>query len=153
MASSPKLTHSKDAFAILLASYHANLELLGISTVYGNAPLSSTTRNALSVLQAIGSNGTRVHLGRSQPFCRETVSAPDIHGESGLDGTNLLPPPDRYPLTACNAIKDMRDALMSCAPGTAWLVATGPLTNIALMFAVYPEVIAYLHFLKRFLHL
>lgn len=68
------------------------------------------------------------------------MHAPDIHGESGLDGTGLLPQPIRRPLTHCNAIKDMRDALMACPPGTAWLVATGTLTNIALMFAVFPEV-------------
>ena len=52
----------------------------------------------------------------------------------------MLPQSDRKPLKHCNAIKDMRDALMSCPPQTAWLVATGALTNIGLMFAVFPEV-------------
>lgn len=108
--------------------------------MYGNAPLSKTTRNAQSILQAIGRTDVPVHPGVSKPFSREIEHAPDIHGESGLDGTDLLPQPDRRPLTHCNAIKDMRDALLSCPPGTAWLVATGTLTNVALMFAVFPEV-------------
>jgi len=111
-----------------------------VSTVYGNAPLSKTTGNALSVLKAIGKESTFVYPGSWRPFSRDTKHAPDIHGESGLDGTDLLPQPDRKPLSHCNAIKDMRDALMSCSPQTAWLVATGALTNIALMFAVFPEV-------------
>lgn len=111
-----------------------------MSTVYGNAPLSKTTGNALSVLKAIGKESTFVYPGSWRPFGRDTKHAPDIHGESGLDGTALLPQPDRKPLRHCNAIKDMRDALMSRPPQTAWLVATGSLTNIALMFAVFPEV-------------
>lgn len=129
----------------MLAAYHENLDLLGISTVYGNAPLSKTTSNALSVVQAIGRNNIHVFPGVSKPICRSIMHAPDIHGESGLDGTDLLPQPNRRPLKCCNAIKDMRDALMACPPGTSWLVATGALTNIALMFAVFPEVSTVLH--------
>lgn len=115
-----------------------------MSTVYGNAPLSKTTSNALSVLKAIGKENIPVHPGSWRPFSRDTKHARDIHGESGLDGTDLLPQPDRLPLKHCNAIKDMRDALLSCPPQTAWLVATGTLTNIALMFAVFPEVAKHL---------
>lgn len=129
-----------DAFAILLAAYHENLKLLGISTVYGNAPLSKTTSNALSILKAIGREDIPVWPGALKPFSREIKHAPDIHGESGLDGTDLLPRPDRRPLTHCNAIKEMRDSLLSCPPHTPWLVVTGTLTNAALLFATFPEV-------------
>lgn len=92
------------------------------------------------MLQAIGRDDISIHPGASNPFCRKIEHAPDIHGESGLDGTDLLPRPEKEPLAHRNAINDMRDALMSCPPQTAWLVATGTLTNIALMFAVHPEV-------------
>lgn len=108
--------------------------------MFGNAPLSKTTSNALSVLKAIGKDNIPVHPGSGRPFSRNVKYAPGIHGESGLDGTNLLPQPERAPLKHCNAIKDMRDALMSSPPQTAWLVATGTLTNVALMFSVFPEV-------------
>lgn len=114
--------------------------MIGVSTVYGNAPLSATTKNALSILKAIGKTQIPVHPGKQNPFSRPVKHAPEVHGESGLDGTDLLPEPDRLPLTHCNAIKDMRDTLMACEPNTAWLVATGTLTNIALVFAVFPEV-------------
>lgn len=52
--------------------------------------------------------------------------------------------PRRRPLTHCNAIKEMRDALMACAPGEAALVCCGPLTNAALLFSIYPEVVSHI---------
>jgi uridine nucleosidase len=144
----------------LLASYHPALELIGVSTVYGNASLDRTTRNALSVLEAIGKSEICVYPGASKPFCRVAHHAPEIHGvqqrlaalayadstsgESGLDGTDLLPLPSRKPVTHCNAIKDMKEALLAYPPNTAWLVATGALTNVALLFATFPEVASHL---------
>lgn len=140
----PSLTILEDAFAILLAAYHDRFHLLGVSTVYGNAPLSKTTNNALSVLQAIGKADVPVHVGKSTPLIRNISTAPDIHGESGLDGTDLLPQPKRKPLLHCNALQDMRDAIMSCPPNTAWLIATGPLTNAVLVLETFPEVLIHL---------
>lgn len=125
---------------MLLAVYHPAIELLGISTTHGNAPLSKTTVNALSVLEAIGHPETPVIPGAANPYCRNVHPATDIHGESGLAGTDLLPQPSRRALSHCNAITEMHDALISTPPGTAWLVATGPLTNTALLFAVYPSL-------------
>ena len=63
-----------------MASYHSVLDLIGVSTVYGNASLDRTTKNALSVLEAIGKSEICVHPGASKPFCREVKHAPDIHG-------------------------------------------------------------------------
>jgi uridine nucleosidase len=129
-----------DACAILFAAYHPQLELLGISTVYGNAPLEKTTNNALAILEAIGKPAIPVFPGVKNPFGRTIHTATDIHGESGLDGTDLLPKPSRTALSHCNAIREMRDTLLACPPSTAWLVATGALTNVALLFATFPEV-------------
>ncbi|PGH08815.1 hypothetical protein AJ80_07774 [Polytolypa hystricis UAMH7299] len=129
-----------DAFAILLAAHHPSLRLLGISTVHGNGSLANTTVNAGSILEAIGRSDIPVHPGASKPFCRLAVHAVDIHGTSGLDGTDLLPTPTTPPVINPNAIVAMRDALLSQPKDTAWLVATGTLTNIALLFATFPEV-------------
>ena len=108
--------------------------------MHGNAPLSRTTINALSVLEAIGHPEVNVFPGSSKPLCREARAAADIHGASGLAGTDLLPKPSRSALTHCNAIVEMKEALFAEPHGTAWLVATGPLTNVALLFAVYPAL-------------
>ncbi|KIW73936.1 hypothetical protein PV04_02014 [Phialophora macrospora] len=129
-----------DACALLLAAYHPSLDLLGVSTVHGNAPLSKCTVNALSVLEAIGTPEIPVVPGSSKPYCRTVHTASDIHGASGLAGTDLLPEPRRDALTHCNAILEMKEALFAQPEGKAWLVATGPLTNVALLFAVFPSL-------------
>lgn len=69
-----------DAFAILLAVHHPRLNLLGVSTVHGNASLAHTTANAGSILTALGVGHKPYYAGAAKPFCREAVHAPDIHG-------------------------------------------------------------------------
>ncbi|KAL9016331.1 MAG: hypothetical protein Q9185_006314 [Variospora sp. 1 TL-2023] len=129
-----------DAFAILLAAYHPRLQLLGVSTVHGNASLASTTANAGSILTAIGASYVPYYAGCAKPFSRGAVHAPHIHGSSGLDGTSLLPEASVPPVENGNAILAMRDALLAQPAGTTWLVATGALTNIGLLFATFPEI-------------
>lgn len=128
---------------MLLSINHPALRILGISTVNGNAPLENVTKNGLSVLEAIGATEVPLYAGAKEPFCRPVRSAAEVHGASGLAGTDLLP------TATCeaqlgNTINAMRDALLSCPPKTAWLVAVGPLTNVALLLAVYPEVAAHI---------
>ncbi|KAF8466924.1 inosine-uridine preferring nucleoside hydrolase-domain-containing protein [Kalaharituber pfeilii] len=129
-----------DAFAILLAAEHPHLNLLGISTVHGNASLDRVTENAIRVLTAIGRTDIPVYAGSQRPFMRPSVHAPDVHGQSGIDGTALLP----EPATAYqrgNAIKAMYDAIMATPYQTCAIVATGALTNVALLFATFPDVV------------
>ncbi|KAJ4509686.1 Uridine nucleosidase 1 [Exophiala dermatitidis] len=135
------MTGHDDAYAILLATYHPSLHLLGLSTVHGNASLSQTTHNALSVLEAIGKPRVSVFPGTAHPFCRVIHTASDIHGASGLAGSGLLPEPSRSALAHCNAILEMRASLRAQPANTAWLVATGPLTNVALLFALDPDLV------------
>ncbi|KAL8769267.1 MAG: hypothetical protein Q9194_005495, partial [Teloschistes cf. exilis] len=129
-----------DAFAILLAAHHPNLKLLGISSVHGNASLSHTTSNVGSILTAIGSPDIPYYAGAAKPLIRDAVHAPEFHGTTGLDGTDLLPQALVPPVKDCDAIRAMHQALMAETAGTSWLVATGALTNIALLFTSYPEV-------------
>ncbi|KAB5580686.1 Inosine/uridine-preferring nucleoside hydrolase domain-containing protein [Coniochaeta sp. 2T2.1] len=132
-----------DAFAILLAAYHPSIRLLGISTVFGNAALEKTSQNACSVLTAIGkSHSIPVYLGASQPLHRPPIHAPtDIHGESGIDGTPLLPTPLVGPDLSLPAIEAAALALRAQPPRTAWVVATGAFTNAAALFQTYPDLI------------
>lgn len=66
-----------------------------------------------------------------------------LTGSSGLDGTTCLPSPTVSAVSEPNAIRAMHDELMRHSGG-AWLVATGALTNIALLFAVYPELVTHI---------
>ncbi|KAH6660053.1 inosine-uridine preferring nucleoside hydrolase [Truncatella angustata] len=131
-----------DVFAILLAAYHPGIRLLNISTVHGNASLDKTTNNALSVLKAIGKHQeVTVYPGHAHALRRAPIHAPtDIHGESGLDGTDLLPKPATQADRSVDAIDAMAEALWATEPGTAWLVATGGLTNAGDLFIRYPDL-------------
>ena len=67
----------------------------------------------------------------------------DIHGDTGLDGTDLLPLPTVPPLSSPPAIDAAYAALKACAPGTAWVVATGAFTNAAALFLKYPDLVGH----------
>ncbi|KAM7189365.1 putative uridine nucleosidase [Naviculisporaceae sp. PSN 640] len=132
-----------DTFAILLAAYHPAIRILGISTVFGNAALEKTTHNALSILTAINkAHQIPIYVGASHALTRPPMHAPtDIHGETGLDGTSLLPPPSHPPITTIPAIDAAYEALIKTKPNTAWVVATGAFTNVAALFMKYPSLI------------
>ncbi|KAL1841290.1 hypothetical protein VTJ49DRAFT_7235 [Mycothermus thermophilus] len=134
-----------DTFAILLAAYHPAIRILGISTVFGNASLEKTTRNAASILTAIAAaDSIPLYVGASHALYRPPMHAPtDIHGDTGLDGTSLLPSPRVEPITSVPAIDAAHDALMACPPGTAWVVATGAFTNAAALFLKYPHLVGH----------
>ncbi|KAK2592851.1 Uridine nucleosidase 1 [Conoideocrella luteorostrata] len=133
-----------DVFAMLLAAYHTRIKLLGISTVFGNASLDHTTRNAASVLTAIGKHkDIPLYRGSPKALERPAVHAPDVHGESGLDGTDLLPQPQCEPLER-PAVEAMYEAVMAQSPGTAWIVATGSLTNLGALLRQHPDVTAHI---------
>jgi inosine-uridine nucleoside N-ribohydrolase len=121
-----------DAIALLLALAEPELELVGVTTVAGNQTLEKTTANAIRVLDLVGRNDVPVAAGADRPFVRDPFVAGYVHGESGLDGPDL-PPPSREPLA-----RHAADFLAEHAAGTT-LVATGPLTNVALLLALHPE--------------
>ncbi|EFZ00250.1 nucleoside hydrolase [Metarhizium robertsii ARSEF 23] len=134
-----------DVFAILLAAYHPRINLLGVSSVFGNAslrqvPADHTTWNAASVLTAIGKEKqVPLYRGAAKALERPPVHAPEVHGESGLEGTFLLPKPECEPVEK-DAVEAMFEALMAQPDETAWLVATGSLTNIGVLLRRHPQI-------------
>ncbi|KAG8629797.1 hypothetical protein KVT40_001416 [Elsinoe batatas] len=132
-------TGHDDAFAILVSALSPCLHLLGISTTHGNAPLPQTTANTISILTAISRPTVAVHPGSPHPICRPPCFAPDIHGASGLDGTTCLPAPGFSPART-PAVQAAYETLIATPPGTAYVIATGTLTNMALLFLSYPSL-------------
>jgi inosine-uridine nucleoside N-ribohydrolase len=126
-----------DAIAILLALASPEVRLLGITTVSGNQTLEKTTANAIRVLDHVGRDDVPVAAGADRPLVRERHVAADVHGETGLDGPEL-PPPAREPDRAHAIDWIARQLLENPRPVT--LVPTGPLTNMALLLARYPEL-------------
>ncbi|CRJ84830.1 hypothetical protein BN1708_009153 [Verticillium longisporum] len=138
-----------DTFAILLAAYHPAFRLMGISTVFGNAALEydnlKTTMNAASILTSISKhNEIPVYAGASHALTRPPMHHPtDIHGESGLDGTDLLPQPLVKPNTTRPAVDAMAEAILAEAPNTVHVIATGAFTNVAALFQAHPNLKAH----------
>jgi inosine-uridine nucleoside N-ribohydrolase len=126
-----------DAIAILLALASPELKLLGVSTVSGNQTLDKTTANAIRVLDHVGRHDVPVAAGAPAPLIRGRHVAAEVHGETGLDGPEL-PPPSREP-DGRHAI-DWIAATVEANREPVTLVPTGPLTNIALFLARYPEL-------------
>jgi inosine-uridine nucleoside N-ribohydrolase len=126
-----------DAVALLLALASPEVDLLGVTTVAGNQTLEKTTANALKVLDYVGRSDVPVARGADRPLVREAHVAADIHGESGLEGADLAAPA-RGPLDV-HAIEWMAQTLDS-ATEPVTLVPVGPLTNVALFLARYPDL-------------
>jgi inosine-uridine nucleoside N-ribohydrolase len=111
-------------------------ELLGITTVAGNAPLSSTTHNA-RVLRDLLAIDAPIHAGADRPLVVAPVHGEYIHGESGLDGADL--PEPHTPLDSRDAVGFIIDTCR--ADDDVWLVPTGPQTNIALALRAAPDLV------------
>ncbi|HZX54692.1 MAG TPA: nucleoside hydrolase [Ilumatobacteraceae bacterium] len=122
-----------DAIALVVAARHTNL--LGITTVAGNAPLESTTTNAIVIRDLLGID-VAVHAGASRPLIAPQLSAGYVHGESGLDGAEL--PPPSGPPASRDAVGFIIDTVRH--NDGVWLVPTGPLTNIALALRAAPDI-------------
>ena len=122
-----------DALALLFAAKHC--DLLGVTTVSGNAPLKDTTRNALLTLQLAGVDAP-VYAGAERPLVAEAQHAPDIHGESGLGGP-VLPELTKEP-AGRDAVRFILETIRRI--DDVWLVAVGPLTNVALALREAPDL-------------
>jgi purine nucleosidase len=126
-----------DAVALLLAAGDPRLQLLGITTVAGNQTLERVTHNARMVATVAGVTEVPIVAGSARPLVRELRTAPEIHGESGLDGPPPIEP--TVELTTGHGAQFLAETVLA-NPGTVTVVPTGPLTNLALALRLYPEI-------------
>lgn len=129
-----------DAVAILLALASPDeIEVLGITAVAGNVPLSLTAKNARIVCELAGRTDIPVYAGCDRPLIRSLVTAEHVHGKTGLDGPDL--PDPQMPLADGHAVDFIIQTLRAQAPGTVTLCPLGPLTNIAMAFRKAPDIV------------
>ncbi len=126
-----------DAMAILLAHGNPEIELCAITTVAGNQTLEKTTLNARRICTVANITGVPVAAGCDRPLLRPLVTAPETHGESGLDGPRFEAP--TTPLAGIHAVDLIIDLVMG-SPGQITLVPIGPLTNIAIALRKEPRL-------------
>ena len=128
-----------DAIAMLLAYGNPDIDLLAVTTVAGNQTLEKVTRNALAIAEMANIRGIPFAAGSARPLVREVEVAPDIHGDSGLDGPEL--PTPTLSLDGRHGVNLIIDTIMSHPPKTITLVPTGALTNIALAARLEPRIV------------
>jgi purine nucleosidase len=128
-----------DAMAIAFAVGSQDIDLVGITTVAGNVSLDKTTANALRLREFLGVPRLPVTAGSPAPLVRPAVHAEHVHGTDGLGGAWL--PPATGSASPGRAVDYIIDTAMA-APGEITLVATGPLTNIALALGLEPALAA-----------
>jgi inosine-uridine nucleoside N-ribohydrolase len=107
--------------------------------------LNKVTLNCLRILRALNRTDITVYAGQTRGLTREHFSATNIHGESGLDGTTLLPelqPEDKA--SDKKAVLAMAENILAHKKGEVMLVATGSMTNIAILVSLFPEVVDWL---------
>ncbi|GAA1691051.1 nucleoside hydrolase [Nonomuraea maheshkhaliensis] len=125
-----------DVFAIWLAAGDPEIDLRAITTVGGNGLLTHTTYNARVVTGLAGITGVPISPGAASPLVRVLTPAESIHGANALGGPELPEPVvEADPRTAIELIRDVLDT----AGEPVTIVATGPLTNIALFVRAHPE--------------
>lgn len=127
-----------DAIAILLALGSVELEVLGITAVAGNVPLSLTQNNARKICELAGRPDIKVFAGAERPLVRKLVTAEYVHGKTGLNGPDL--PEPQMPLQQQNAVDFIVETLMREESGSVTLCPLGPLTNIALALIREPKI-------------
>jgi inosine-uridine nucleoside N-ribohydrolase len=127
-----------DAVALLFAAHY--FDLLAVTTVYGNASVENTTRNALAILELAGIDAP-VAPGGAEPLVAPALHTREMHGKTGLDGANL-PPPTRSAIET-HAV-DLIISLGEQHRGELVVAAIGPSTNLALALKREPRLRSWL---------
>lgn len=129
-----------DAVALLLAFACPDaLDIRAVTAVAGNVPLARTERNARLMRELAGRPDIPVAAGCDRPLLRAPVTAEEVHGTTGIDGydpgppTSALDPRHAVELIVAEARAAGKDGLT--------LVATGPLTNVALAIRLAPDIL------------
>ncbi|MCM1991005.1 nucleoside hydrolase [Oceanirhabdus seepicola] len=125
-----------DALALILALGNEKLDVRAITTCAGNQTGEKILKNALNIVSFLEKDIT-VALGAKKPLMRELEIAPEVHGETGLDGAEL--PEGNRVANKENAINLMKKIIMETDEKIT-IIVTGPLTNMALLLTLYPEV-------------
>ena len=127
-----------DALAIYYALAAPELEVVGVTTIFGNCETPLSTINALRLLEIAGRSDIPVAEGAHAPLVVPFGGAADfVHGTDGQGNVHLPPPQTtKHPLTAAQFIIEM----VNRSPEPITLVPIGPLTNIALALALDPTL-------------
>lgn len=131
-----------DAMAIFFALQSPELEVLGLTAVFGNGGVANTASNAIRILETADRGDIPVAKGADTPLVipQRFEGGANVHGHDGLGNAGAtLPQPQGRPI-AQSAAAFIVETVMS-NPGEVTLVAMGPLTNLALALRSEPAIV------------
>lgn len=127
-----------DALALLLAAGSPSLNVLAVTTVAGNRPAATTAVNGRKILDLAGLHGVPVYGGAARPLGYAEARCNLVHGADGLGGVDPAPARAVQEGHAANRLVEL---LLAHPPHSIELVATGPLTNLALAESLSPGIL------------
>jgi len=126
-----------DALAILLVSDLAQLQLIGLACVNGNASVEDTYRNTRFIAKLLNIK-VPISKGAAYPMINKILHAKEAHGSYGLGNLKVEMDPEKHILPA----SQMYLKLLTEATEPITIIATGPLTNLAHLIINHPELIS-----------
>ena len=134
-------TGTDDAVAIMLAALHPELDLVACTTVNGNVEVQYCTNNTLRALEFIGRGDIPVYEGLRSPLARPDFPVPRAAKvDSGIHGRELPIPQTTLSKQSKGAVEFLIETYRTTTEDIV-LMPVGPLSNIAAVLAVYPELV------------
>ena len=127
-----------DALMLFLALNAPELDVRAIIAVGGNVDLAKTSRNLAMVVDIAGHDDVPLYAGCARPMMRDLVTAEYVHGETGINGIDVFEP--RNKMRECHGVDYIIENLRGSNDDEATIVATGPLTNIAMALIKAPDI-------------
>lgn len=128
-----------DAVALLLAVGSPAIDLLAVTTCFGNCAVTDATRNALRVLTLAGVRDVPVAEGAAGPLTGDLALGNYVHGASGLDGPDL--PEPGFSVAAEGAV-ELLSRMLREHPDPVTVVVTGPMTNVGQLLRDEPDLVS-----------
>jgi purine nucleosidase len=127
-----------DAMAIFFALASPELDVIGLTTIFGNVHTRLATTNALRLLEIADRTDVPVAPGADDPLAGPFGGpVAFVHGDDGQGNVHL--PPSQTEALSTTAAEFIIEQVMN-APGEITLVPIGPLTNIALALHLEPRI-------------
>ncbi|MFE3998377.1 nucleoside hydrolase [Nocardioides sp. YIM B13467] len=131
-------TGRDDALALMFAVRHPDIHVQAITCVAGNTSVEDAAANTLSILDLVDAPEIPVALGARHPLIESPRDASWIHGTHGLGNVEL--PVSGRRVEPFHAVELMRRCLLD-SECQVTLVALAPMTNVALLLRLYPDVV------------
>ena len=128
-----------DAMMLFLALNAPELDIRGIVAVAGNVPLDKTERNLAMIVEITGRGDIPLFSGCVRPMMRDLVTAEYVHGKTGINGIDVFQ--SKIELQQQHGVDFIVEELRA-AEDEVTIIATGPLTNVAMALVKAPEIVA-----------